>query len=63
MPQPSNISINELNSDIQDDLENSLQLPSLNIIKGYVALHGGHILLDNQANSFTFTICLPVSQP
>ncbi len=53
----------QLNSDIQDDLENSLQLPSLNIIKGYVALHGGHILLDNQANSFTFTICLPVSQP
>lgn len=58
----------ELFNQIQQFLEsdpiessNSLHLPGLIIVYGYVKLHGGHLLVNSQPDFFNITLCLPVA--
>ena len=44
-----------------DDLDIALRIPSLSIVKGYIDLHHGHLLIDNQPNHFTITIVIPIT--
>jgi signal transduction histidine kinase len=44
-----------------DDLDVALRIPSLSIIKGYVDLHSGHLLVDNQPDHFKIIVVLPIA--
>ncbi|NHZ71513.1 MAG: response regulator [Aquificales bacterium] len=60
-------SLNNLNqhfvNDNIDDLDIALRIPSLSIIKGYIDLHDGHLLVDNQPDHFRITIVIPTANP
>ncbi|PIE79650.1 MAG: hypothetical protein CSA11_11085 [Chloroflexi bacterium] len=43
-----------------DDIDIADRLPGLSIVRGYVILHEGQLLVDNQADHFVITIVLPV---
>jgi two-component system, sensor histidine kinase and response regulator len=40
----------------------AMQLPDLTIVHGYVSLHGGHMLVNNQPGFFNIALCLPIAQ-
>lgn len=60
-------SLNSLNQHLiknnTDDLDIALRIPSLSIVKEYIDLHNGHLLVDNQPNHFKITIVIPIINP
>ncbi len=46
----------------EDEIDIDNRLPGLSIIKGYIDLHDGHLLVDNQSDHFSITIVLPVHE-
>ncbi|MBE2221176.1 MAG: response regulator [Anaerolineae bacterium] len=59
------ISFNNLNehffTENIDNLNVAIRIPSLSIIKGYVDLHNGNLLIDNQPDHFKIIIVLPTA--
>ena len=63
--QLDEVSFNNLNlhffEDDIDDLDVESRVPSLSIIKGYVDLHKGHLIVENTPNHFKITVALPAT--